>query len=152
MGRNAVVAAAFVALLISVAAATAPRASSAELGCLPGRPGTLLVAYTRTGGFAGIRDRLRVYRGGQAELVRGAGELTELRLTCRRVRAIRDALVNARFATLEPVYAPGNPVADGFVEQVSYGGRTVRVLTGGRPPPRLVRVLELLRDLAGRRR
>jgi hypothetical protein len=84
--------------------------------------------------------------------VRGAGELRELSLTCRRVRALRDALRNARFATLSPVCAPDTPMGDGFVETVSYGGRTVRVLTGAEPPPRLARVLALLRDIVSRRR
>jgi hypothetical protein len=140
------------AALSAVTLGTAPSTTSAELGCVPGRPGVLLVAYTRTGGFVGIRERLRVYRGGQADLVRGAGQLREFRLTCRRVRVLRDALRNARFATLQPVYAPEPPVADGLVESVSYAGRTVRVLTGADPPPRLERVLALLRDIVGRRR
>jgi hypothetical protein len=138
-------------VLAAVALAT-PAAPTGQLGCIPGRPAALLVAYTRTGGFAGIRDRLRVYRGGQADLVRGAGSLHELRLSCRRVQALRDALVNARFRSLSPVYAPEPPVADGFIESVSYGGRTVRVLTGADPPQRLRRVLALLRDVAARRR
>ena len=132
--------------------AAPPAATASELGCLPGRPGALLVSYSRTGGFAGIRERLRVYRGGQAEIVRGSGRLTELRLSCRRVRALRDALVAARFASLASLYAPDALVADGFVETVGYGGRSVRVLTGGVPPPRLARVLAILRDVVSRRR
>jgi hypothetical protein len=68
------------------------------------------------------------------------------------VQAVRDRLRQARFATLAPVYAPANPVADGFVDTVSYAGRRVRVLTGARPPERLERVLRILRSIASVRR
>jgi hypothetical protein len=145
-------AAALTLVLCSAVLGAGSRASAAELGCIPGRPGALLVAYTRTGGFAGIRERLRVYRGGQAELVRGAGSPRELRLSCRRVQALRDALVASRFRSLSPLYAPDQPFADGFIESVSYGGRTVRVLTGADPPRRLNRVLALLREIVARGR
>lgn len=139
-------------VLVAVSLVAPPAATASELGCLPGRPGALLVSYSRTGGFAGIRERLRVYRGGRAEVVRGSGALTELRLSCRCVRALRDALVAARFASLATVYAPDAPVADGFLETVAYGGRSVRVLTGAELPPRLARALAVLRDVVSRRR
>ena len=139
-------------VLVALTLVAPPTATASELGCLPGRPGALLVAYSRTGGFAGIRERVRVYRGGRAEIVRGSGELREFRLSCRRVRAVRDALVAARFASLGTIYAPDTPVADGFLETVTYGGRSVRVLTGAEPPRRLARVLALLRDVVSRRR
>ena len=138
-------------VLAAIALAT-PAAPSGQLGCIPGRPAALLVAYTRSGGFAGINDRLRVYRGGQAELARRAGSPQVFRLPCRRVQALRDALVASRFGSLSTVYTPEPPVADGLIESVSYGGRTVRVLTGADPPRRLNRVLGLLRDIAARDR
>lgn len=139
-------------VVLAAIALSSPAAPTGQLGCIPGRPAALLVTYTRTGGFVGIRDRLRVYRGGQADVARRAGSLHELRLTCRRVQALRDALVNARFRSLDLVYSPEPPVADGFIESVSYGGRTVRVLTGADPPARLKRVLGLLRDIVARDR
>jgi hypothetical protein len=137
-------------VLAALALAT-PAAPAGELGCIPGRPAALLVAYTRTGGFAGIREELKVFRGGQATLVRRAGQST-FRLTCARVQTLRDRLVQARFRTLAPVYAPADPIADGFIETVSYAGRRVGLLTGARPPERLARVLGILRSLASNRR
>jgi hypothetical protein len=113
----------------------------------------VLVRYERSGGLAGIRDELTVRRSGRATVIRlRPPSSTTFVLSCRRLRALRTALVDARFATLAPVYAPDSPVADGLVESVSYGGRTVRVLTGAEPPRRLDRLLALLRDVVGRRR
>jgi hypothetical protein len=137
--------------MTAVLGVTAPTAPGAELGCLPGRPAALLVAYTRSGGLAGIRDELRIYRGGQAWLVRRSRG-SEIRLACARVRAVRDALVRARFGTLARVYAPDDPFADGFTETVAYAGRRTTVLTGARPPARLARVLAMLRDIVATRR
>ena len=139
-------------VLGSLVLGVASLSSAAELGCIPGRPAAVLVAYARSGGFAGIQDRLRVYRGGQAELARRTGSPHVFRLSCRRVQALRDALVASRFRSLSPVYAPDEPHADGLIESVSYAGRTVRVLTGAEGPPRLRRVLALLRDIAARNR
>jgi hypothetical protein len=138
-------------VLAAIALAT-PAAPAGQLGCIPGRPAALLVAYERTGGLADIRDVLRVFRGGQATLARARGGPSTFRLTCARVRTLRDRLVQARFATLAPVYAPADPFADGVVETVSYAGRRVRVLTGARPPERLSRVLGILRAIASNRR
>jgi hypothetical protein len=138
-------------VLAAIALAT-PAAPAGQLGCIPGRPAALLVAYTRTGGFAGIREELRIFRGGQATLVHARGGRSTFRLTCARVRAVRDRLQQARFATLQPAYAPADPVADGFVDTVSYAGRRVSVLTGARPPERLARVLRILRSMASDRR
>ena len=139
------------AAVLTALTLASPAAPTGQLGCLPGRPAALLVAYSRTGGFAGIREELRIYRGGQATVVRRGGQLS-FRLTCARVRAVRDALVGARFSTLAPVYAPANPVADGFVDTVSYAGRRVRVLTGADPPERLARALRVLRGVVANRR
>ena len=138
-------------VLAAIALAT-PAAPAGQLGCIPGRPAALLVAYERTGGFAGIREELRVFRGGQATLDHARGGQSTFRLTCRRVQTLRDRLVQARFATLAPVYAPEDVINDGFIDTVSYAGRRVRVLTGARPPERLARVLGILRSIASNRR
>jgi hypothetical protein len=124
-----------------------PVAATPAATCLSGRQSAVLVAYTRTGGLAGIRDGVTVYRGGRALVRQRSGAGTSIRLPCTRLRAIRNLLERARFSTLQPVYAPGNPVSDGFTETVTYRGRTVRVLTGATPPARFVRALNSLRRL-----
>jgi hypothetical protein len=134
-------------VLVSAAVAQA----RTEATCLAGRQAAMLVRYERTGGLAGTRDLLTVRRSGSATLVRHRGSnSTTLRLSCAKLRTLRTALVNARFASLSPVYSPDDPYADGFIESISYGGRTVRVFTGSEPPARLARVLGLLRALASR--
>ena len=47
---------------------------------------------------------------------------------------------------------PTDPVTDGYVERVSYAGRTVSVAEGANPPARLQRVLTLLADIVARKR
>jgi hypothetical protein len=42
-------------------------------------------------------------------------------------------------------------VTDGYLERVSYAGRTVSVAEGANPPARLQRVLALLADIAARK-
>ena len=123
-----------------------------EATCLPGRQSAVLVSYERTGGFAGIRETLVVRRSGRATYAQARlSGAVAFRVSCARLRALRSALVNAQFASLARVYAPDTEVSDGFVERVTYGGRTVRVLSGAEPPPRLARVLAQLRGLVSRR-
>jgi hypothetical protein len=139
-------------MVVAAGLAWASAASGSASGtCLPGRQAAVLVNYERSGGLAGIRDALTVRRSGAATLVRhrGAGPVA-LRLSCARLRALRNALVDARFASLARVYSPPDPYADGFIESVSYGGKTVRILTAAEPPARLSRVLGLLRAIASR--
>ena len=141
-----------VAVALAVLAGTVCATATAATPCLPGRQAAVLVSYERTGGFAGIHDELTVRRSGRATYVRGLrGATGTFRLSCARLRALRRALVNARFESLAPVYGPDAQVADGFVETVRYRGRAVRVLTGAEPPPRLGRVLALLQFAVARR-
>jgi hypothetical protein len=106
---------------------------------------TVLVTYEQTGGFAGIERGLVVYRTGKVQS--DGMPLRASRLTPARLRALRTALQQARFATLAKRYESETPIADGFVYRVTYGGRSVRVDQGADPPARLERVLVLLRGL-----
>jgi hypothetical protein len=105
-----------------------------------------LVSYTQTGGFAGKRAALTIYRDGTAESSNGA-----FRLSARRLLAVESALTRARFATLRREYVPVDPVADGFLDSVTYRGKTVSVAQGAHPPLRLQRVLDLLTGVLSRR-
>jgi hypothetical protein len=105
-----------------------------------------LVSYARTGGFAGLRESLTVFRGGAVTSTNGS-----FRLSARRLAALEAALRSARFSTLARRYPADYPVSDGFVYRVEYASRAVTVEDGGRPPARLRRVLALLTDILGRR-
>jgi hypothetical protein len=145
--RGVIAAAAALAALAAWPAA----AVGSQAACLTGPQAAVLVSYTRTGGFVGVNDRLTVYRSGRARLARRTGPAVALTLTCSRLRVLRDRLVRARFASLQPVYLPDTPVADGWEERVRFRGRTVRVHTGAVVPLRLRRVLDPLRDFVANR-
>ena len=106
-----------------------------------------LVTYVHSGGFTGDQDSLTVFRSGKADSSNGP-----FGLTTKRRLSLQRALVAARFATLKTQYVPTDPVADGYVERVSYGGRTVSVAQDANPPARLQRVLALLADILARQR
>jgi hypothetical protein len=141
------------AVACALAAGTQPAARANEAACLSGSQAAALVAYTRTGGLAGIRETLTVDRSGRAAATRLRSPRTlSFRLSCTRLKALRTTLELARFPTLESVYMPEIELADGFVETVRYRGRTVRVLTGARVPERLARALTMIQQILVTRR
>lgn len=125
--------------IVAVVASVCAQASSA------GQGPAVLVTYEQTGGFAGIERGLVVYRTGKVQS--DGMPLKTSRLTPARLRALRTALTQARFATLAKRYESEMPIADGFIYRVTYGGRSVRVEEGADPPARLERVLVQLRSL-----
>jgi hypothetical protein len=106
----------------------------------------LLVSYTRSGGFIGVRDVLTVRADGQA-----SADGRVFRLGPRRLAALQAALREARFATLARKYLPEAPFSDGYTWTVSHAGKTVLVAEGGSPPRRLQRLLDVLADIHARR-
>jgi len=126
------------ALALVLAAASAPAAGQAEA-----QPGPLVV-YTRTGGLIGVQDSMRVSPTGTVSSTNG-----NFRLSAKRLATLRERLRAARFPSLKRVY--GTPVADGFVYGVTYRGRKVLVNENAEAPLRLRRVLQLVREIFGRR-
>jgi hypothetical protein len=105
-----------------------------------------LVVYTRTGGFIGVQDSMKVFRDGTVTSTNG-----EFRLTAKRLTALRTRLRAAQFPTLRRRYEADYPIADGFVYGVTYVGRTVLVNEEAKAPLRLRRVLDLLGEMFIRR-
>ena len=132
-----------VALALSLALSLAIAGTAAGAGSQSPK----LVAYVHSGGFTGDSDSLTVFRSGKADSSNGS-----FGLTTRRRLSLQRALVAARFATLRRQYVPTDPVADGYVDRVSYAGRTVSVAEGANPPARLQRVLAMLADILARKR
>jgi hypothetical protein len=128
------------ALLVSLAVVV-PQAGAAT-------DSHVLVAFRQSGGLAGVKRGLVVYRSGK--VASNGLALTTSQLGPARLRALRTALVQARFATLDDRYEPDEPIADGFVYTIGYAGRTVTIDEGAKPPPRLARVFALLRRLVER--
>lgn len=95
----------------------------------------------RTGGIAGVSDRLVVTTGGDGWRSDRAGE--RVRLRPADTRALRRALKDARFATLRPRYAPEGTIADAFEYRLRHRGQEVVVVeTADDVPPRLQRLLD----------
>jgi heat shock protein HslJ len=93
---------------------------------------SVLVEFTRTGGFAGFNDALTVYQDGSATVTRK--EFTrEISLTADELLTIRQLLQNAAFGTLQAEYPPAAPGADYFTYTVTYEGKTVTAVDTGVP-------------------
>jgi hypothetical protein len=116
--RRLALCAALLALLVAApAAGAAPR-----------------LVVERTGGFAGVQDRIVIRSTGPATVTHRDGGTR--RLTASRTRAARTALREARFPTLAAVYKPKAIVNDGFVYVLSAGRHKVRVEQGAENVPR----------------
>jgi hypothetical protein len=121
-------------------------ASLAAAAAADAAPSPVLVTLHRSGGFVALDRGLRVLRSGKVESDGLA--LTRAALTRAQLATLRLRLAQARFGTLKKEYAAKQPVADGYVYRITYGGRTVVVDQGAVPPTRLRRVLDLLLRLA----
>jgi hypothetical protein len=129
--------AALAALALFVAA---PVAGEVEAGQQP------LVVYSRTGGFIGVEDSMRILRDGTVSSTNG-----DFRLSPKRLATLRALLTAARFPTLKRRYEADYPIADGFVYGVTYGGRRILVNEEAKAPLRLQRVLDMLGEMFIRR-
>jgi hypothetical protein len=127
-------------LVLIVLVAAAPAAGEAGSRQQP------LVVYTRTGGFIGVQDSMRISRDGTVSSSNG-----DFRLSAKRLATLRARLRAARFPTLKREYEADYPIADGFVYGVTYGGKRVLVNEEAKAPPRLQRVLDTLGEMFIRR-
>jgi hypothetical protein len=127
-------------LVLLVLVAAAPAAGEVEARQQP------LVVYTRTGGFIGVQDSMRISRDGTVSSSNG-----DFRLSAKRLATLRARLRTARFPTLKREYEADYPIADGFVYGVTYGGKRVLVNEEAKAPPRLQRVLDTLGEIFIRR-
>jgi hypothetical protein len=123
-------------LVLIVLVAAAPAAGEMDARQQP------LVVYTRTGGFIGVQDSMRISRDGAVSSSNG-----DFRLSAKRLATLRLQLRTARFPTLKRRYEADYPIADGFVYGVTYGGKRILVNEEGKAPPRLQRVLDTLGEI-----
>ena len=127
-------------LVLIVLVAAAPAAGEAGSRQQP------IVVYTRTGGFIGVQDSMRISRDGTVSSSNG-----DFRLSAKRLATLRARLRAARFPTLKREYEADYPIADGFVYGVTYGGKRVLVNEEAKAPPRLQRLLDTLGEMFIRR-
>src|SRR4051794_40851598 len=108
-------------------------------------PSPVLVTFEQTGGFAAIERGLTVRRSGA--VVSDGLPLKARQLSTARMARLRMLLGDAHFATLERRYEADEPIADGFVYRISYGGRSVQIDEDAKLPARLAGLFALLRSL-----
>ena len=92
----------------------------------------VLLEYQRTGGIAGLDDRLVVQADGKAKLTR-RDEGSEFELTSSQISTLRQQLEESEFRSLKRIYKPETQGRDLFEYELTYRGHTVRASDGAIP-------------------
>jgi hypothetical protein len=110
-----------------------------------------LVSLVKTGGFAGISERVVVRRSGRMLVTDGrlgGGQARASRLGPRRLRGVRRAIRRAALPR-HRAYTEPPPVADAFHYRLATPGHVVAWDSpGGSPPARITRLAARLERLA----
>jgi hypothetical protein len=114
------------------------------MGC-SANPETTLLEYQRTGGIAGIDDRLVIDSTGKAALTRKDQEFS-FSLSADELKALQNELVAANFGQLADDYTPGQPGADLFDYRLTYDGHTVHMVDTA-VPEAMQPILDMLYQL-----
>jgi hypothetical protein len=88
-------------------------------------PSGQLVDYRRSGGIAGLEDRLTVSRSGVGVHTPRSGVPRVFRVSPGALADLEHALEAADFRSLDPSYLPTTPIADAFTYTITYLGGTV---------------------------
>lgn len=104
------------------------------IGCGVYSKDGLLLEYERTGGIAGLDDRLVIQADGAAVLTR-RDKRAEFSMTPRELSALKHELEEADLPSLEGTYDPESPGYDLFEYVLVYKGHTVRASDGAIPEP-----------------
>lgn len=129
-------------LAVGVLAPGAGRAQEAGSG----DPADVLVTFVRSGGFAGMEDRLEIRRDGGARVEGRGQEPRDFQVPADELATLEAELEAADFPHLEPSYRNDPPIADGYVYEVTYDGWTVRCEQDAGPPA-LEQVIDHLEEI-----
>jgi heat shock protein HslJ len=105
-----------------------------------------LVAYHVTGGFVGIDERLVVRASGEAVLISDRGPSGTRTLSDEELAELNEVLEASDFANI-PADTIDPNVADAFIYEVTYQGRTVVTSDGYLTPPELQTIIGQLRQI-----
>ncbi len=111
-------------------------------------PPAVLVTYERTGGIAGLNDRLVIFDNGAGVLTGRSGSI-EISLNKLDIARINALFSEAQFSMLQPNYPSSHAHADLLTYSVSYHGKTVTVQDTAVPPSFLPVIDELNRIVSG---
>ena len=120
-----------IALLLLVGSCTQSKTPSEPAGLQH-------VFYHRTGGIAGVDDRVEIQPDGRVGVIRRNERPREFQLTRDQIALLRNQL--SGFASFESHYPKPEPVADDFQYVLRYGGRTVTASDANRNVPDRLRV------------
>ena len=150
MGRlsRTLAAAAITALALVACGEERITTTETEAARVPG-PTDTIVVYERTGGEAGVRERLDVRPDGAARVSTLNGA-RRVQLSPNDLNALRVARQGIDATTLEQSYGDEPAPLDSYVETVILGARTTRVLDGGKPPKELRRLLHVSQGIVRR--
>jgi hypothetical protein len=96
-------------------------------------PPAVLVTYERTGGIAGLDDRLVIFDNGAGVLMSRSGS-TEISLTRLDMARINALFSEAQFSMLQANYPAFHTNANMVKYTISYHGKTVTVQDSAIPP------------------
>jgi hypothetical protein len=130
-----------VALMLVAGCGNESRQTTTDSSRIPG-PNDTLVVYDKSGGEAGMRQRLAVRPDGAARIETNDG-VARVDLRPEELDAVRRTVDAAFGAQLEPVYGKEPPPLDSFVTTVLVDTRRVRVLPGGKPPRELQELISV---------
>jgi hypothetical protein len=108
----------------------------------------LPLTFTRSGGFVGVDDVLRVSRDGRARVTHRGGGARTFHLRGGRLRALRSAIRAARLPRHRSWPSPPG-TADAFEYRVAIPGHVVAAGEGGSAPLRVRHLLARLSGLVG---
>ena len=91
------------------------------------------IFYHRTGGIAGVDDRVEIQPDGRVGVIRRNERPREFQLTRDQIALLRNQL--SGFASFESHYPKPERVADDFQYVLRYGGRTVTASDANRNVP-----------------
>lgn len=120
-------------------------------------PKGVLIAYRRSGGFAGVNEEWHIYEDGQITLASGAGasiENREWKAAPEQVGALVEKITDLGFFQLTENYMPFDTCCDRFSHElvVRSGSNINQVVTidaAEGVPPELWQILDEVRGLLG---
>jgi hypothetical protein len=113
-------------VLATAALAVALQACGTESAPAAPPSGFAPVTFHRTGGFAGVDDRVKVYRDRRVTVRHRTGETQHRRLSVAAMKGLRRDLAAAHLE--RPLEQPGpSGCADCFIYDVASGGHSVHV-------------------------
>jgi hypothetical protein len=110
-------------------------------------PPAVLVDYHRTGGIAGIDDRLVIFDNGVA-VISGRSGNTEILLTQNDLALIAVLFNQSQFSQLQTQYSAPGARTDLMTYTISYHGKTVTAEESAVPPSLLPVIADLNQILA----